>query len=44
MPSTPSEIEQSALRDMLHHIDLAVRFAQGFDRGSFQDDTRTVMP
>jgi uncharacterized protein with HEPN domain len=27
---------------MLHHIDLATRFVEGFDRASFQDDTRTV--
>src|SRR4051812_13194737 len=42
MPSTPSEIEQSALHDMLHHTELAARFAQGFDQTSFQTDTRTV--
>jgi len=27
---------------MLHHIDLAARFAHGFDQASFQTDTRTV--
>ncbi len=27
---------------MLHHVDLAVRFAKGFDAASFQADTRTV--
>ena len=32
----------TALRDILHHIDLAANFAAGFDRASFKDDIRTV--
>ena len=32
----------TALRDILHHIDLAANFAAGFDRASFKDDVRTV--
>jgi len=32
----------TALRDILHHIDLAVNFSAGFDRASFKDDIRTV--
>ena len=27
---------------MLHHVDLAVRFTEGFDAAAFQADTRTV--
>ena len=27
---------------MLHHIDLAMRFADGFDQAAFQGDTRTI--
>jgi uncharacterized protein with HEPN domain len=42
MPSTRSDSEHSALRDMLHHVDLAVRFTEGFDAAAFQADTRTV--
>jgi uncharacterized protein with HEPN domain len=42
MPSTRSDVEQSALRDMLHHVDLAVRFVEGFDAASFQADARTI--
>jgi uncharacterized protein with HEPN domain len=38
----PSDTEQTALRDMLHHIDLAVHFVEGFDKASFQTDIRTI--
>jgi uncharacterized protein with HEPN domain len=38
----PFDIEQTALRDMLHHIALAGRFAAGFDRVTFCADERTV--
>jgi uncharacterized protein with HEPN domain len=38
----PFDIEQTALRDMLHHIALAERFAAGFDRAAFCADERTV--
>ena len=39
MPSDPAD---TALRDILHHIDLAVRFASGLDRDAFLDDMRTI--
>ena len=39
MHSEPTDV---ALRDILHHIDLATRFIQGFDRESFRSDIRTV--
>jgi uncharacterized protein with HEPN domain len=39
MPSNPAD---TALRDILHHIDLANTFVAGFDRDRFQDDLRTV--
>jgi uncharacterized protein with HEPN domain len=39
MPSNPAG---NALRDILHHIDLATQFAAGFDPTSFHDDLRTV--
>src|ERR1051325_7708470 len=42
MRSTRSETEQAALRDMLHHIDLATGFVEGFDAAAFQSDVRTV--
>ena len=38
----PSERAAGPLRDILHHIDLAERFAEGFDRDSFKADLRTV--
>jgi uncharacterized protein with HEPN domain len=38
----PSKHPDTALRDILHHIDLAAQFAQGFDRSRFIDDVRTV--
>src|SRR5580700_8570911 len=39
MPSRPAD---TALRDILHHIDLAADFSVGFDRASFGQDTKTV--
>jgi uncharacterized protein with HEPN domain len=39
MPSRPAE---TALRDILHHIELAANFSAGFDRASFKHDTKTV--
>ncbi len=39
MPSDPTDI---ALRDILHHVDLAVNFVAGFERAAFLNDTRTV--
>lgn len=39
MPSKPAD---SALRDILYHIDLAMQFVEGFDGDTFKDDTRTV--
>ncbi len=39
MPSDPA---RAALRDILHHIDLAEAFAAGFDATRFRDDLRTV--
>jgi uncharacterized protein with HEPN domain len=39
MPSKPAD---TALRDILHHIDLATQFAAGFDPTSFHDDLRAV--
>jgi uncharacterized protein with HEPN domain len=38
----PSERTDVALLDILHHIDLATNFVQGFDRETFVDDIRTV--
>ncbi len=37
-----SRATTAVLRDIVHHIDLAVRFAAGFDRQSFEADPRTV--
>lgn len=37
-----SERTDIALRDILHHIDLAEGFIKGFDRDSFKFDVRTV--
>ncbi len=39
MPSGPAD---TALRDILHHIELATRFSAGFDRTSFKHDIKTV--
>src|SRR5271166_5344642 len=41
-PSVPSDVASAALRDIAHHIDLAVQFAAGFDRDTFEADLRTV--
>ena len=38
----PSKSADTALRDILHHIELAENFSAGFDRTSFKHDTRTV--
>lgn len=35
----PSETEQAALRDILHHIDLARSFAEAVSFDLFRDDT-----
>src|SRR5215831_12179926 len=40
MPSDPVPV--TALSDILHHIDLATRFVEGFDRAAFLEDVRTV--
>jgi uncharacterized protein with HEPN domain len=32
----------TALSDILHHIDLATRFVEGFERAAFLEDVRTV--
>jgi uncharacterized protein with HEPN domain len=39
MPSKPAD---AALRDILHHVDLAASFSAGFDRASFKLDIKTV--
>ncbi len=39
MPSKPAG---TALRDILHHIDLATQFAAGFDYTTFHGDLRTL--
>jgi uncharacterized protein with HEPN domain len=39
MPSKPVD---TALRDILHHIELAANFSAGFDRASFKHDVKTV--
>ena len=38
MPSDPA----SALRDIEHHIDLALQFVAGSDYAAFQSDARTI--
>lgn len=38
----PSKAADTALRDILHHIELAQRFVEGFSRATFIADTRTV--
>jgi uncharacterized protein with HEPN domain len=38
----PSKSAQTALRDIQHHIELAIHFVAGFDRASFKQDVRTV--
>ena len=37
-----SDAPLTALRDIAHHIDLAVHFAASFDYERFRDDLRTV--
>jgi uncharacterized protein with HEPN domain len=37
----PSDRASAALRDMLHHIDLAIHFTGGIDVAAFKDDLRT---
>jgi uncharacterized protein with HEPN domain len=39
MPSDPAV---TALTDILHHIELATRFVQGFDGAAFLEDVRTI--
>ena len=38
----PSDAATAALRDIAYHIDLAARFAAGFDYEAFRADLRTV--
>jgi uncharacterized protein with HEPN domain len=38
----PSKAPDTALRDILHHIELATFFAQGLEQTAFLDDLRTV--
>jgi uncharacterized protein with HEPN domain len=38
----PSERADGVLRDILHHIDLAAEFVEGFDLETFKPDIRTV--
>jgi uncharacterized protein with HEPN domain len=38
----PSRSLDTALRDILHHIDLAVNFSAGVDRAAFTHDIKTV--
>ena len=38
----PSDTASAALRDIAHHIDLAVHFTTGFDYEAFVADPRTV--
>jgi uncharacterized protein with HEPN domain len=38
----PSRAVDTALRDILHHIDLAANFSAGLDRASFKLDIKTV--
>ena len=40
--SMPFDIEQTAWRDIRHHIDLAVHFVAGFESTTFRDDVRTI--
>lgn len=42
MLSMPSKSADGALRDILHQIDLAMQFVEGFSGGTFKDDVRTV--
>jgi uncharacterized protein with HEPN domain len=38
----PFRAVDTALQDILYHIDLAAKFVVGFDRDTFKDDLRTV--
>jgi uncharacterized protein with HEPN domain len=38
----PSKSPEIALRDILHHIELAAQFAGGLDYEHFREDTRTL--
>jgi uncharacterized protein with HEPN domain len=38
----PSKAADAALRDILHHIELAQGWSAGFDRASFANDGRTI--
>ena len=38
----PSKTVDTALRDILHHIELAASFSAGFDRDAFRRDIKTV--
>jgi hypothetical protein len=38
----PSERAAGPLRDILHHIDLAAQFIDGFDHNAFKAALRTV--
>lgn len=38
----PSKHPDTALHDILHHIDLALSFVRGLERATFVDDQRTV--
>lgn len=38
----PSDPVVTALSDILHHINLATRFVEGFERAAFLEDIRTV--
>jgi uncharacterized protein with HEPN domain len=38
----PSERTDGVLRDILHHIDLAAQFVEGFGRDTFKVDMRAV--
>lgn len=38
----PSNAAGVSLRDILHHIDLALQFVTGLDSAAFRTDTRTI--
>jgi uncharacterized protein with HEPN domain len=42
MQSMPSKPADAALRDILHHVNLATEFVAGIDLDAFKDDLRTV--
>jgi uncharacterized protein with HEPN domain len=41
-PIMPSDPARAALRDILHHIDLANGFVRGFTAATFKNDLRSV--